>query len=329
MGDRIVFYLPKDLRGIIKETFVKGKCNNVFDNLSLVIMKYCPFSEKDGKREKPKYDKFGYEIKLPENALNKYNVFCKCQIDLWNSLSAEILKLTTKSRLVVGLGDESVYETSIRLHRNYGVPYIPGSALKGVTKHYAILELTEKLKDIKEFKDVDFFNLAKKVQDALENPAKDENSEEDVKKAIKEKLGGVSERTPDAVFWEMQILRKMFGTQNQEGSIIFFDAFPNPKSIKDKPILELDIMSPHYQPYYREGKEPGDWYDPKPIFFLAVPRGIEFHFALAYREMSREQLEKAQNQKLLENARALLCEALKEHGVGAKTALGYGRMIDE
>ncbi|HIH69792.1 type III-B CRISPR module RAMP protein Cmr6 [Methermicoccus shengliensis] len=93
--------------------------------------------------------------------------------------------------------------------------------------------------------------------------------------------------------------------------------------------MELDIMSPHYQPYYREGKEPGDWYDPKPIFFLAVPRGIEFHFALAYREMSREQLEKAQNQKLLENARALLCEALKEHGVGAKTALGYGRMIDE
>ncbi len=33
--------------------------------------------------------------------------------------------MRTKSRLVVGLGDESVYETSIRLHRNYGVPYIP------------------------------------------------------------------------------------------------------------------------------------------------------------------------------------------------------------
>lgn len=35
-------------------------------------------------------------------------------------------------RMVVGLGAESVLETSIALHRTYGVPYIPGSALKGL-----------------------------------------------------------------------------------------------------------------------------------------------------------------------------------------------------
>jgi CRISPR-associated protein Cmr6 len=35
-------------------------------------------------------------------------------------------------RMVVGLGAESVVETSISLHRTYGVPYIPGSALKGL-----------------------------------------------------------------------------------------------------------------------------------------------------------------------------------------------------
>jgi CRISPR-associated protein Cmr6 len=35
-------------------------------------------------------------------------------------------------RMVVGLGAESVLETSISLHRTYGVPYIPGSALKGL-----------------------------------------------------------------------------------------------------------------------------------------------------------------------------------------------------
>jgi CRISPR-associated protein Cmr6 len=34
--------------------------------------------------------------------------------------------------MVVGLGAESVLETSIALHRTYGVPYIPGSALKGL-----------------------------------------------------------------------------------------------------------------------------------------------------------------------------------------------------
>jgi CRISPR-associated protein Cmr6 len=43
--------------------------------------------------------------------------------------TAEALVL---GRMVVGLGAESVLETSIALHRTYGVPYIPGSALKGL-----------------------------------------------------------------------------------------------------------------------------------------------------------------------------------------------------
>lgn len=41
-------------------------------------------------------------------------------------------KATASGRMVVGLGAESVLETSITLHRTYGVPYIPGSALKGL-----------------------------------------------------------------------------------------------------------------------------------------------------------------------------------------------------
>jgi CRISPR-associated protein Cmr6 len=39
---------------------------------------------------------------------------------------------TLAGRMVVGLGAESILETSITLHRTYGVPYIPGSALKGL-----------------------------------------------------------------------------------------------------------------------------------------------------------------------------------------------------
>ena len=39
---------------------------------------------------------------------------------------------TTLGRMVVGLGAESILETSISLHRIYGTPYIPGSALKGL-----------------------------------------------------------------------------------------------------------------------------------------------------------------------------------------------------
>lgn len=40
------------------------------------------------------------------------------------------------SRLVMGLGGENVLETGITLNRTYGVPIIPGTALKGLASHY-------------------------------------------------------------------------------------------------------------------------------------------------------------------------------------------------
>jgi CRISPR-associated protein Cmr6 len=52
-------------------------------------------------------------------------------------------KATVKGRMIVGLGDESVLETSIALHHTYGVPYIPGSALKGLASSYAHQKLGE------------------------------------------------------------------------------------------------------------------------------------------------------------------------------------------
>jgi len=108
-----------------------------------------PFGYDDEKKKdglpKPRYDKFGYKIELPPKTLQEYQSFFQVQNKLWEFKGAEIFPEKTKSRLIVGLGDESVYETSIRLHRNYGVPYIPGSALKGITKHIVILKIAEKL----------------------------------------------------------------------------------------------------------------------------------------------------------------------------------------
>lgn len=48
-----------------------------------------------------------------------------------------------KGRMIVGLGSESVLETAICLHHTYGVPYIPGSALKGLAASYAHQRLGE------------------------------------------------------------------------------------------------------------------------------------------------------------------------------------------
>lgn len=45
------------------------------------------------------------------------------------------------TRLAIGLGSEHPYKVGCTLHRTYGVPYIPGSALKGLTAFFARQEL--------------------------------------------------------------------------------------------------------------------------------------------------------------------------------------------
>lgn len=57
------------------------------------------------------------------------------------SLGAHLQSLKIEGRVVVGLGAEAVLEASVALHRTYGVPYIPGSALKGLAASYARKEL--------------------------------------------------------------------------------------------------------------------------------------------------------------------------------------------
>ncbi len=42
-----------------------------------------------------------------------------------------------KGRMLVGLGTASVTEAAVTLHHTYGMPFIPGSALKGLAAHYA------------------------------------------------------------------------------------------------------------------------------------------------------------------------------------------------
>jgi len=165
--------------------------------------------------------------------------------------------LRAASRVVVGLGAESVLETSIRLHRIYGFPIIPGSALKGLARAYA--ELVE----------------CKNESDPL--------------------FADIFGKSPP---------------EAQAGKVIFFDAIPaNPANLK----LELDVMNPHYAPYYQGAQPPADYHNPVPVFFLTIGPGSEFLFAIASQEAD-----------LANKAGDWLKQALKEMGIGAKTVAGYG-----
>lgn len=57
--------------------------------------------------------------------------------------TTRVRRATAGGRVIVGLGGESVLETTITLHRTFGVPFLPGSALKGLAASYARNRLDE------------------------------------------------------------------------------------------------------------------------------------------------------------------------------------------
>ncbi|WP_152050235.1 type III-B CRISPR module RAMP protein Cmr6 [Tautonia marina] len=97
------------------------------------------------------------------------------------------------------------------------------------------------------------------------------------------------------------------------GTIIFHDAWP-----ASWPRLMVDIINNHHFGYYRGEDWPGDWESPSMVYFLAVPAGQVFSFALGKRRGDVED-------RLLGLARAWLDGGLTHLGCGAKTAAGYGR----
>ena len=97
------------------------------------------------------------------------------------------------------------------------------------------------------------------------------------------------------------------------GRFVFHDAWP-----LGWPKLIVDVVNNHHPHYYAGGDDPGDWEDPKPVYFLAIDAGNQFEFAISDRV-------RAANDNLLEIACGWLRDALIIEGAGAKTAAGYGR----
>ena len=266
-------------------------------------------------------------LKIGKKIIRDYSRYLKT----YRGLAEKKFTLKTRSRLVVGLGAGGTYETGITLLRNYGVPYIPGTAIKGVAKHYAVEKLVEKYGNA-------VFEVLKEETESIKAKYRKEERKfnGDVFDAMEVAMLALEEGDrengkPPGEFlrWEISVngkritvgeLREILGTKSDEGKVVFLDALPLPQDFNDWELLEWDIMNPHYGPYYQEGKEPGDWYNPTPIKFLVVKPGVRFLFGLR-----RSKTCVGNRGELLGKAEALVREALRERGVGAKTSLGYGR----
>lgn len=187
---------------------------------------------------------------------------------LTRTLATVHFKATTDWRMVVGLGGETVLETDLTLHHLYGIPYIPASALKGLTRSYATGE-------------VDGYKS--------------------------EKIG--------REYKDQENILRIFGSQEQAGTVIFFDAFPLNGEVK----FALDIMNPHYPNYYRDrSTPPTNDQKPSPITFLTVA-ATTFAFALAPRRSSSKL-----DRDDVNLVSTWLQAALANYGVGGKTSAGYG-----
>jgi CRISPR-associated protein Cmr6 len=115
---------------------------------------------------------------------------------------------------------------------------------------------------------------------------------------------------------QSDIIEHLFGPRSGEksaGNLIVFDALPV------KPVqLEIEVMTPHYGPYYQsegETNPPADWYSPVPIPFLTVAAAQSFVFGLAPRPGTKVDIDLVFG---------WLDQALAKLGAGAKTASGYG-----
>jgi len=102
-------------------------------------------------------------------------------------------------------------------------------------------------------------------------------------------------------------------TKKLKGEVVFLDAYP-----AKVPDLHTDIMNPHYGAYYSDpdGKiSPADHLEPNPIKFLTVSPGTTFIFRALV----------PKNSGLKQHVINAYETAFTIEGIGAKTAVGYGR----
>ncbi len=209
-------------------------------------------------------------------------------IALTTTTHAPFFEMRAMGRVIIGLGGKGPLEFGITLHAVTGLPYIPGSALKGVCRSYALLSIAETLGvkiDTAELSELDETLLKGKHDTALA-------------KAIH--------------------YRQVFGSQDEAGGCVFYDGILSDIPM-EMPIFTLEVMTPHYGDYYTTngGKSPDDGGDPKPVNFLTVTEGVKFAFAIGKRTHFA-------NDATVKQARRWLRDGLQELGIGAKTASGYG-----
>jgi CRISPR-associated protein Cmr6 len=291
------------------------------ENPGLLLDKFSPYAKYGGQQ--------GWSL-TPDRKTQKINwleVVCKAGItkrrlrlvraqqERWTDLvkdymgdTSTIFQMFTAAPLIVGLGAEHVLETSITLDRNTGTPIIPGSALKGLARAAALIEIVQNLPFDDEDRKIDCLN---EIDDLLvEKTPKDPSKE----KTLFQKIAELIKAKQPIDEQPLHDFRAVFGTVAQVGGAIFVDGIYADDKL---PRFQVDIMNPHFGDYYINQKSPSDDLSPIPVTYLTVAKGQPFAFVVLPRTPDDLTL-------VRDKAVRWLRKGLQEYGIGAKTAQGYG-----
>jgi CRISPR-associated protein Cmr6 len=299
--------IPDDTNRIISETAI--------DNFNLSFNKYRKWDNYEVKdfQINQSYS-FKYLKRINEKILDILITYKKLGYIIC------FIQGTVDWKMAVGIGNSHIAETSITLHYIYGMPYIPGSALKGIMRYYYISDVFEKTKMNDMVQILVIEKIFENFEIGKDNNISFENFKEEfkIKDQNRNRIILPTKELYNFFLKKIDIIKEfqlIFGTQNNSGKVIFLDSYPI-GNIN----FENDIMTPHYTQYYSNKNNsipPGDYFNPKPIKFLTV-NNTSFQFGLIVKSMEIKK-------DILDN---LLTQALKNNGIGAKTAVGYGYFKD-
>lgn len=197
---------------------------------------------------------------------------------------AVILVGQLEGRLAINLADSLIQNAGITLDRLFGMPYVQGSAIKGVSRHAALEELKASSNEDR----VALFESFRAVFGTADNDFTNGDL-----RPFRDLLNGRSE--------------------NQRGSVSFLPAY----SLNEARVV-VDLTNVHYPDYYRTGRtEELSNERPLPNPFPVVEIGAQFAFCMVLNRPGADA-------GIIDAARRWLETALTTRGLGAKTASGYG-----
>jgi len=304
---------------------------------SLASSKFVTIAE--SKNDKEWRKKSCEAIKAGKAQTEKVSAFSDFISTMVETKSAAIVFAKLEARLIIDSAGGVLENGGICLDRTSGIPFIPGSTVKGAARRYAIYQvgetedLDEKAKLLVQICRIfgygdqewnggreekhnhshsDFWLAMVPLCDGGQehDHTRDERWDTVSEKAAKILAKDLSRTLDDEKPLPLQL-------PNLAGSVCFLPAYPN----KD-PGIETDVLTCHHGDYYAAGTGSRDIAtddeDPNPVFFPTVAAGGTFQFPLVLNgNLGR-------GKEDLDQAGKWLASGLELFGVGAKTNAGYG-----